>query len=86
MQCSSIVPCIVHGMEMWIVYRIESEYINGEGCKCQGSNGVSCNKKRVEGCYVKIQEREGGIEWKVVICQSEIYIYIYIYIYILAYY
>ena len=42
-----------------------------ERCKYQGSNGVSCNKKRVKGCYVKIQEREGGVEWKVVICQSK---------------
>ena len=55
---------------------MECEYVSGEGCKCQWSNGVSCNKKRVEGCYIKIQEREGGVEWKVVICQSEIYIYI----------
>ena len=69
---------------MRIMYRMECEYVSGEGCKCQGNNRVSYNKKRVEGCYVKIQEREGGVEWKVEICQSEIYIYIYIYI--LVYY
>ena len=64
-------------MKLWIVYRMECEYVSGEGCKYQGSNGVSCNKKRIKGCYVKIQEREGGVEWKVVICQSKIYILAY---------